>query len=371
MNKNKLINSLRKNIIYITSRTDYIIIVLMYLLTIISTLFVYSATRNMQFVYKNIIWIGVGTFIYFILLFINYNIIERYIYYIYTITIIILLYAILFGSKKLGAQRWISLFGFELQPSEFAKIIACIVLSYNMVKNLGNKAKNFLQIVIGIIPIIPILILIFLQPDLGTTLIICFSYTCILFLSNSNIRPLIFIFIALCIMSVPVYKYGLKDYQKTRIEVFLNPEKDRQGKGWHITQSKISIGSGSVIGKGILEGSQSRLKFLPEPQTDFIFSVISEETGFIGSVSVLGIYFLLITRLLIISTKIENYFGKYIIFGIAGIFLAHVLINVGMTLGLVPVTGKPLLLLSYGGSSFISSFCMLALVQNVKIYDKI
>lgn len=353
----------------IKTKVDIWLILVMYLLTIISTIFVYSASRNTKFILNNLLWISIGTTIYLLILFINYNIIEKYIYYIYSITCVVLLYVRYFGKNKLGAQRWFSLFGIQLQPTEFAKIVVCIVLSYFLIKLAKGTAKNLFDIVKVFLTALPIILLILMQPDLGSTMIIVFSYCCMLYLSNSNIRPLIYIFIFMCIMSYPIYRYVLKDYQKTRIEVFLNPEKDSKGKGWHITQSKISIGSGKLTGKGVFEGSQSRLKFLPEPQTDFIFSVIAEEIGFLGSLIILSIYFWLLYILINISIKIENTFGRYIIYGITGIFLAHIIINIGMTIGLVPVTGKPLLLLSYGGSSFISSFCMLALVQNIKIYD--
>lgn len=361
--------NIKEKINAIKTRVDIWLVLVMYLLVTISTIFVYSASRNTKFVFNNLLWISIGTGIYIVILFINYNIIEKYIYYVYGITCIVLLYVRFFGANKLGAQRWFSLFGIQIQPTEFAKIVVCIILSYVLIKLTKGSAKNLFDIIKVFITVLPILILILLQPDLGSTLIIIFAYGCMLYLSNSNVKPLIYIFIVMCIMSYPIYRYVLKDYQKTRIEIFLNPEKDVRGKGWHITQSKISIGSGKITGKGIFEGSQSRLKFLPEPQTDFIFSVIAEEIGFLGSLIILSIYFWLIYILINISIKIENTFGRYIIYGITGIFLAHVIINIGMTIGLVPVTGKPLLLLSYGGSSFISSFCMLALVQNIKIYD--
>lgn len=360
---------MKKRILDIYEKIDKTLILYMYILSIISTLFIYSATRNVNYVYKNLIWVLIATIAYFILLLINYTILTKYIYYLYGISILILIYTKFLGIKKLGASRWISILGFQFQPSEFIKIVFCITLAYHFVKNLNKRANNILEIIYGILPGIPILALIFIQPDLGTTLILTFSYGCLLYLSNSNIKPLILIFILILCSIYPVYKYGLKDYQRTRIETFLNPEKDLKGDGWHITQSKISIGSGKITGKGILQGSQSRLKFLPEPQTDFIFSVIAEEIGFVGSFVVLGIYFLLILNLLSITEKIENTFGRYIIYGIIGIFIAHIIINVGMTIGLFPVTGKPLLLLSYGGTSMLATYIMLALVQNIKVYD--
>ena len=349
---------------------DKNLVILTYILVIISTIFVYSASRSMSYVYKNIIWIFAGTFVLFLSFFIDYSVTKKYIWYLYTFSIILLLGVIFFGKRTLGAQRWISIGGIQLQPSEFVKIVAIMVLSYWIIIKFKNGINTIFDMIKAISPIIPILFLMLKQPDLGTTLIICFAYMCILFLNDANMKPIVIIIGVVLIMSVPVYKYVLTDYQKKRVEVFLNPEKDIKNKGWHVTQSKISIGSGGIVGMGILQGSQSRLKFLPEPQTDFIFSVISEEIGFIGSTFVLAIYFSLICNMLKISRLVEDEYGKLIIYGIVGIFLAHVIVNVGMTLGLVPVTGKPLLFLSYGGSSMLSSFIMIAFVENIKIHSE-
>ncbi len=349
---------------------DKTLVILTYILVIISTIFVYSASRSMAYVYKNIIWIVTGTFVLFLSFFIDYSVTKKYIWYLYTFSIMLLLGVMFFGKRTLGAQRWISIGGIQLQPSEFVKIVAIMVLAYWIIVKFRNGINTIFDMIIGILPIIPLLFLMLKQPDLGTTLIICFAYMCILFLNDANMKPIVIIISVALVMSVPVYKYVLTDYQRNRVEVFLNPEKDVKNKGWHVTQSKISIGSGGIAGMGLLQGSQSRLKFLPEPQTDFIFSVIAEEIGFIGSTFVLIIYFGLIYTMLKISRLVEDEYGRLIIYGIAGIFLAHVIVNVGMTLGLVPVTGKPLLFVSYGGSSMLSSFMMISLVENIKIHSE-
>lgn len=351
------------------NKIDKSLLIITYLLVIISTLFVYSATRSNTYVKNNLIWILLGTFFFIISVFFDYRITKKYMSLIYIFSLGLLIYTRFFGRTILGARRWIKIVFIQIQPSEFVKIFLILIISFWIVKKFKNGINNLTDIIVAFLPSVPILTLLLLQPDLGTTLIVCFSFLCILFLSNSNIKPIIFIFISLITLAIPVYTFVLKDYQKTRIEVFLNPEKDIKNKGWHVTQSKISIGSGGILGKGYLEGSQSRLKFLPEPQTDFIFSVIGEEVGFIGATTVLLLYLTLIYIIINISRIIIDDFGRYILYGISGIFLAHVLINVGMTLGLVPVTGKPLLLISYGGSSFLSSFMMISLVQSIKIYN--
>ena len=180
-------------------------------------------------------------------------------------------------------------------------------------------------------------------------------------------KPIWLIGFLVVVSLYPVYKFVLSDYQRTRVTTFLNPEADVQGSGWHVTQSKISVGAGGFTGAGVFQGSQSRLEFLPEAQTDFIFSVISEEWGFVGSTGVILLYFLLIFEIMQVSSFIHDQFGKLILYGISGIFFMHVIVNIGMTIGVVPVTGKPLLFMSYGGSSFLAAFIMIGLVESIKI----
>ncbi|WP_067142117.1 rod shape-determining protein RodA [Oceanivirga salmonicida] len=351
------------------SKFDLSLVFLVYLLCTISTIFIYSATRSMYYLKHNLFWIGIGTIFLVLSIFIDYRISKKYIKYLYILGILVLLFVKFFGKTTLGAKRWINLFGVQLQPSEFIKIIVIMVISYIIVSKFRKGINNIIDIVVCLLYVVPFLVLIVKQPDLGTTLIILFSYVCMLFLSNANIKPLIYIAVFLILAAYPTYRYVLSDYQKTRIEVFINPEKDIKNKGWHVSQSKISVGAGGLSGSGILNGSQSRLKFLPEPQTDFIFSVIAEETGFIGATSIILIYFLLIFKFINISKNVDDEYGRLIIYGISGIFLGHTIINIGMTIGLIPVTGKTLLFLSYGGSSYISSFILIALVESIRVYS--
>lgn len=349
---------------------DKTLIFIVYLLVSISTIFIYSATRSMLYVRNNLIWISIGTLILILSSLIDYKITKKLIVVINAFSLLLLLIVRFAGKKTLGAQRWIAIGPFQLQPSEFIKIAVIITIAYIMVTRFSKGIKSLFDIIKCFIYVLPLVSLILLQPDLGNTLIIIFAYFCMLFLTDANIKPILFIVLFAIISAYPVYRFVLSDYQKTRVEVFINPEKDIKGKGWHVTQSKISIGSGGITGTGVLNGSQSRLKFLPEPQTDFIYSVISEETGFIGSVSIIIIYFWLLYYLLRISRLIEDRYGQIIIYGIVGIFLGHILINIGMTIGYVPVTGKTLLFLSYGGSSYLSAFSMIGLVQSIKIYTE-
>ena len=350
-------------------KIDKQLLVISYLLTLISTIFVYSATRSIKYIILNTMWIVIGTITMMSISFFDYKKLKNYLWQLYGIGIILMLLVRIVGKKTLGAQRWIKLGPITIQPSEFVKIIIIIILAYWITSKFKHGIRNLKDLVMAFLPVTPLLILILAQPDLGTTLILTFSYGCMIFLYKTN--PLLIAGIIISILLIfgtyPLYKPLLSDYQQKRVETFLNPEQDKQGGGWQVTQSKISVGAGGFIGTGIFKGSQSRLEFLPEAQTDFIFSIISEETGFLGSSIVLGLYFWLIYSLIRISKKVDDDFGKLLLYGIAGIFLFHVLINVGMTLGLAPVTGKPLLLLSYGGSSFLSSFMLIGLAESVKV----
>ena len=230
---------------------------------------------------------------------------------------------------------------------------------------------NNLQDIIGsILPAMPLILLVLIQPDLGTTLITVSAFLFMIFLYGADMKPIWIIGLVVLLSVYPVYRFVLSSYQRTRVETFLHPETDRKGSGWHVIQSKISVGAGGALGKGVLQGSQSRLEFLPEAQTDFIFSVLSEELGFLGSSLVLLLYFGLIYEIMRISRIIQDDFGRLILYGMAAVIFMHVIVNVGMTIGLVPVTGKPLLFMSYGGSSFLASFIMIGIVESVKVHNK-
>ncbi len=361
------INEIIKNIRFNFFKIDKRLLLITYVLTVISTIFVYSATGSIRFVVLNIIWIIIGTIAMIVVSYIDYKIYKKYLPHIYGASLFLMLLVRIAGQKTLGAQRWIKLGPITIQPSEFVKIAIIIILSMHIVKYFKSGIKNFKDIFFAFLPITPLILLILSQPDLGTTLITSFAFLCMIFLYGANMRPIIIIAIIGLLSAYPLYRYVLDDYQQKRVTTFLNPESDKQGTGYHVTQSKISVGAGGITGAGVFQGSQSRLEFLPEAQTDFIFSIISEEIGFVGSTFVLMLYFWLISSIINISKKIDDEFGKLILYGIAGIFFFHVLINVGMTLGVVPVTGKPLLLLSYGGSSFLASFIMIGLVESIKI----
>ena len=365
MFQNQRLNDMRNNIL----RIDKMILLLVYALVTISTVFVYSATRESGMVVKNILWIGIGTVLVFLIATVDYRNVKYFIRHIYGICVILLLLVRFAGKKTLGAQRWIALGPFQLQPSEFVKIAIIIIIAYWIVNKYKSGINNLNDIIGAILPVTPLIFLILIQPDLGTTLITISAFVFMIFLYGANMKPIWIIGIVLMLSVYPVYKFVLSDYQRTRVETFLHPETDRKGSGWHVIQSKISVGAGGFLGKGVLQGSQSRLEFLPEAQTDFIFSVLSEEMGFVGSSLVLLLYFALILEIMRISRIIQDDFGRLILYGMAGVIFMHVVVNVGMTIGLVPVTGKPLLFMSYGGSSFLASFIMIGIIESIKIHN--
>ncbi len=364
-NQKLIIEEIKNNIF----QMDKMILLIVYALVTISTVFVYSATRESGMVIKNILWIVVGSILVLMLSYMDYKNLKKYVWHIYGIGATLLLLVRFAGKKTLGAQRWIALGPFQLQPSEFVKVGIIIIIAYWIVTKYKNGINNLKDIIGSILPTMPLILLVLIQPDLGTTLITVSAFLFMIFLYGADMKPIWIIGIVLLLSAYPVYRFVLSSYQRTRVETFLHPEKDKKGSGWHVIQSKISVGAGGVLGKGVLQGSQSRLEFLPEAQTDFIFSVLSEELGFLGSSLVLFLYFALIYEIMRVSRIIQDDFGRLILYGMAGVIFMHVIVNVGMTIGLVPVTGKPLLFMSYGGSSFLASFIMVGLIESVKIHS--
>ena len=352
------------------NRIDKVILLVVYLLVTVGTIFIYSATKEegKTIIIKHIIWVVTGTGLMIFFMFYDYRKLKKKSLWIYLGAIAILVSVLLVGKKTLGAQRWLQFGPITIQPSEFVKVAVIITLAAFICKHFKNGMNGIFDIAVCFLPVSVIAALIYLQPDLGTTLSLVFMFLSMIFMYGARMKSLIILGIFALVISVPVYIFLASDYQKQRVETFLNPEKDLKGSGYHIVQSKISIGSGGISGTGIFKGSQGRLSFLPEAQTDFIFSIISEELGFIGSSIVIILYFLLIFYILRICRLLDDDFGKLILYGIASIFFFHLIVNVGMTMGLMPVTGKPLLFLSYGGSSYMSSFIMIGLVESVKIH---
>jgi rod shape determining protein RodA len=274
-----------------------------------------------------------------------------------------------FGVTASGSKRWINLFVFNLQPSELMKVALIIFLARYYDKILPLEANRFRYMLIPIVALLIPVSLIITQPDLGTAVLVAIGGVAVIWMAG--LRMKYFIYSAMFLVCLtPVAVAFLKPYQKSRILTFFNPERDPLGAGYQIIQSKIAVGSGGIFGKGYLNGSQSYLDYLPEKHTDFIFTLFSEEFGFFGSVSLLLIYALIIYRIFAIGNNSRSNFAKLYCFSFATAFFAYVTVNMSMVLGLLPIVGAPLPIISYGGSSMLSMMAGLGIVMSCKIYNQ-
>jgi len=275
----------------------------------------------------------------------------------------------LYGIKASGSQRWINLYFINLQPSELMKIaiIVCLAKYYHRIQL--NKVNSFQVMFVALIILILPIMLVITQPDLGTSILIALSGLVVIWLAGINIKYFIYSFIVLLI-SAPFAIAYLQPYQKLRILTFLNPDRDPLGAGYQIIQSKIAVGSGGLSGKGFLKGTQSYLEFLPEKHTDFIFTLFAEEHGFLGSLGLLLIYIVIIYRVLRIGAISRSYFAKLFCYGYGSAIFFYVTVNMSMVLGLLPIVGSPLPIMSYGGSSMLATMIGFSIVMSAKINHK-
>ena len=306
-----------------------------------------------------------GLIIFFLVIFFDLRLIFGYAYVIFFLSIISLVIIPFFGIESNGATRWINIAGISLQPSEFVKYTLILALAkyFHSINNDSSFIKTL--IIPLIITIVPVLLVI-TQPDLGTALIILIGGISLFWISGLNYKYFIVgVFSILCFL--PVLWQYLKDYQKDRVLTFFNPERDPLGNGYHIMQSKIALGSGGIFGKGYMEGTQSHLNFLPEMQTDFIFTMLGEEFGFTGTLLILLIYAALIMISIRLALKSRSLFSKYLSLGVCNVFFIYVFVNIGMVTGLLPVVGVPLPFISYGGSSMLAVMFGFGLLMNCYI----
>jgi len=331
---------------------------------------IYSATHTvggpsnmMGLVLRQAIWAVVGLLLLFAIINIDYQRFVDLAYILFGLSIFFLILVLIGGNTRLGAQRWFSIGGVGFQPSEFVKITFILALS----AYLGDKAKFSYRITDLIIPLIMMsvpIILIFLQPDLGTALMLVPILFAMLLVRGAKIRHLIAI-ITCGLLSTPFLWFMMKDYQRQRLSVFINPDADPLGAGYTMIQSRIAIGSGFLMGKGWLSGTQNQLNFLPERHTDFIFSVVGEEGGFIGCLILIGLFCVLLFRGLRIAQKTGDTYGKLMATGIVTMLACQVIINIGMACGFMPVVGLPLPLMSYGGSSMLTTLVSIGLILSI------
>ena len=350
---------------------DYVLLLSILILGVISNLSMYS-TDGGEFLYhtkSHLLRFVVFFTLMVFLSFLSLRFWHATAYLFYIIILGFLIWASLYGVTASGSQRWINLYFINLQPSELMKIaiIVCFARYFHreQLTNINSLKNILLSITILILPIL----LVVSQPDLGTSILIAISGLIVLWLAGFNVRYFIYSGLALLI-SLPFVISILKPYQKLRVLSFFNPDRDPLGAGYQIIQSKIAVGSGGLTGKGFLKGTQSYLEFLPEKHTDFIFTLFSEEQGFVGSVFLLVLYAILIYRILKIGSVSRSYFGKLFCFGFGSAIFVYVAVNMAMVLGLLPIVGSPLPIMSYGGSSMLATMIGLSIVMSTKIYSK-
>ena len=352
-------------------------ILLILLIASIGILTIHSSTLNSpsateRFLYlRQLVWVLLGFICLLLVSRISYRRLWDCAYLLYAIGVAFLLMVVFLGLVRLGAQRWLKILWFSFQPSELMKLIVVIFLARyfsNPGQSLRQNVKGwgFLRAILMPFAFICLpIVLILNQPDLGTAIFIFFIFVAMLFVARVNFKLILFSLSGI-VLCLPLFWRFLKDYQRIRLLVFLNPNADPLGAGYTIMQSKIALASGGLFGKGWLGGSQSQLHFLPESHTDFIFATFAEEWGFCGSLGLLLLYYFLIRYALTVAQKIPDYFGRLLASGIALTLSIQIIINIAMTLGLAPVVGLPLPLLSYGGSSLLVTFLSLGILINIE-----
>ena len=350
---------------------DYILLVSILLIGIISGFSMYSTDGGELLYHSKSHILRFGTFFLMMIFlsFINIKFWHSVGYIFYIIILALLLWASIYGITASGSQRWVSLYFINIQPSELMKIaiIICLAKYYHrsQLSDIGSFKNLLIPIIILVLPIL----LVVTQPDLGTSILIAVSGLIVLWLAGLNIKYFIYSSLTL-IISMPFIISFLKPYQKLRILTFFNPDKDPLGAGYQIIQSKIAVGSGGLYGKGYLKGTQSYLEFLPEKHTDFIFTLYSEEYGFIGSIFLLLLYAIIIFRILRIGALSRSFFAKLFCYGFASAIFTYISVNMSMVLGLLPIVGSPLPIMSYGGSSMLATMIGFSIVMSSKIFHR-
>ena len=353
-------------------RIDWNFVFIILALNIVGLMNLYSAThgpnsQNMETLFANqIIWLSAGWSIFFILTLIEYQFIVKLAYLFYFINLGAIVFTTFYGVAALGAQRWIDLGFFRYQPSETMKLAIILVLARTLSnKTITARGLGFRDL---LFPLLLILIptgLVVEQPDFGTAMLLLAIGGTLLLMAK--IRPIILWIVILSgLTAAPImWNYVLRDYQKARVTNFLSPQNDPKGKGYNSIQSRIAVGSGQFLGKGFRKGTQSQLEFLPERHTDFIFSVLSEEHGFIGSLGTVALFMALFLFGIRIGCTARDKLGALLTAGILAYIFWHMAINIGMVIGMLPIVGVPLPLLSYGGSSMLTTMVGLGLISSV------
>lgn len=328
-----------------------------FLLISIGILVIYSSSKELAI--QQLIFTAIGMIFFFLVTQIELQSIKNLIKPLYIFILIMLIAVLILGFETRGALRWIPLGIFNIQPSEFAKPILILLLA----KFWSERAPDWLNILKSLVWVAPYFILVFKQPDLGSALTLIAIWLGMLLVTRISVKKIL-VLALIIIFVIPTSWSFLHDYQRQRILSFLAPESDPLGKGYNLIQSTIAVGSGELFGRGLGRGTQSRLQFLPEFRTDFIFASIAEELGFVGSLLLLSLYLFLLVYFLRVAQRVNNSFGLLVIMGVVSMFLFQVFVNIGMNVGLLPITGITLPLISYGGSSLIATLLSLGMVAS-------
>lgn len=351
---------------------DWVLLLQVLLLVGIGIINLYSATSTWDQlgtpVYaKQFYWLGIGLCISLTLTVFDYRHLEYFGLPFYAINVGLLLMVLLIGKTSMGATRWLDLGFFNLQPSELMKIMIILILARHFSRNEQVRGYSLRELVLPFALLgVPVL-MIMKQPDLGTAMLVIFIASSMALFAGIHRRTLLSLTVMGLVATVGGWFFYLRNYQKERILTFLNPERDPLGSGYHIIQSKIAVGSGGIFGKGFMQGTQSQLSFLPERHTDFAFSVFAEEWGFSGSLLLLVLYLLLVCWGVYIARRAGDRFGMFLALGVTAMLFWHIVVNLGMVIGLLPVVGVPLPLFSYGGTSMVTTMVGIGLLLNVSM----
>lgn len=347
---------------------DWILIALLLVISLVGVLFIYSSSHYLpgNFHVRQIIWIVISLGVMFLFLFIDYHNLADYSHIAYWLMTAVLVGILIFGRLTAGTKSWIHFSFFQVQPSELMKIVLILVLGHYFADHRREKISWSEFLVTSSLVMIPFILVAF-QPDLGTASSFLTIFLGVLILAGLNKKIFILSLILLLLFGCLGWSFFLHDYQKERLITLINPQSDPLGSGYQLNQSKIAVGSGGLLGKGFMKGTQSQLRFLPARHTDFIFSVIGEEIGFVGAAVIIIIYVLFLYRIYKTCFLARDRLGVYLVFMVAVMLTCQFFINIFMTIGLFPVTGIPLPFISYGGSSLFSNYLAISLVLNVRM----
>jgi len=348
---------------------DWLMLILVCAICALGMLQIYSATRDTHFTeawWKQGIWILGGFVALWIGTLIDYHTLLGQVPIFYGLSLATLIATYVLGNTVFGSRRWIGAAGYTIQPSEFVKLVVVLLVARYLSDLKGDRLELPDLLKLGGLVALP-MVLVMIQPDLGTALTFVPILAIGVFLAGFRWQYAVAILVIVAVIAPVSYWLVLKDYQRQRVVSFLDPSQDPKGSGYQVIQSKIAVGSGALWGRGVTKGTQTQGRFLPVSQRDFIFSAFAEEHGFVGVIVALGLYFLLLMQIVQNAQTASDKAGMYVCMGVAALLLFHVLVNVGMVVGRMPVTGIPLPLMSSGGSDIVAMFLMLGLVNNVRL----